>query len=91
MGPFLHHCNTNGHLALNFESHSLQNKGLLGTIKQQSCEGTLSLNRNQGYSQEKGGGGGGGAANKPKKWKRAIKFEVLKHQSISMKKDWINA
>lgn len=54
MGPFLHHCNTNGHLALNFESHSLQNKGLLGIIKQQSCEGTLSLNRNQGYSQEKG-------------------------------------
>lgn len=75
MGPFLHHCNTNGHLALNFESHSLQNKGLLGTIKQQSCEGTLSLNRNQGYSQEKGGGGAGVQQTNPRNGKELLSLK----------------
>lgn len=49
-GPFW---NPNGHLAHHFQSLPLQNKGLLGIIKQQSCEGTFSLNRNQGHSQKR--------------------------------------
>lgn len=49
-GPFW---NPNGHLAPPFQSLPLQNEGLLGIIKQQSCEGTFSLNRNQGHSQKR--------------------------------------